>query len=119
MFQCRCKTNFCSIKRYASIKLNWYHCSTDDLESKYMNVKRLRNNHIFRNYLTYNCFRQGNESGAIDVLHQVTVRGVKVKSLLSWRHIGFTPDAIAYREKDRLLAVCGTSDRMKTFRWES
>jgi len=51
------------------------------------------------------------------VLHQLTVRGVKVKSMLSWRHVGFTPDTIAYRKKDRLLAVCGESDRIKTFRY--
>ncbi|XP_052760957.1 uncharacterized protein LOC128203712 isoform X1 [Mya arenaria] len=66
-----------------------------------------------------NLYICGNEKGAIDVLHQVTVRGEKVKSLLSWRHVGFTPHSIAYREKDQLLVVCGENDRIKTFRLET
>ncbi|XP_060591867.1 uncharacterized protein LOC132746664 [Ruditapes philippinarum] len=66
-----------------------------------------------------NIYICGNEKGAIDVLHQLTLRGEKIKSLLSWRHVGFTPDAICYREKDKLLAVCGQSDRIKTFRLET
>ncbi|KAH3824722.1 uncharacterized protein LOC127881496 [Dreissena polymorpha] len=66
-----------------------------------------------------NLYVCGNEKGAIDILHQVTVRGEKVKSLLSWRHVGFTPDTITFREKDKLLAVCGENDRIKTFRLDT
>ncbi|XP_045163863.2 uncharacterized protein LOC123528197 [Mercenaria mercenaria] len=66
-----------------------------------------------------NIYICGNEKGAIDVLHQLTMRGEKIKSLLSWRHVGFTPDVICFREKDKLLAVCGENDRIKTFRLDT
>ena len=42
--------------------------------------------------------------------------GDKVKSLLSWKRVGFTPLAMCYRPTDRLLMIGGENDRIKTFK---
>ena len=58
----------------------------------------------------------GRNSQSSDVLHQLTAGGERVKSLLTWKHVGFSPLAASYRPSDGLLVLGGGSNRIKTFK---
>ncbi|XP_052784880.1 uncharacterized protein LOC128220497 [Mya arenaria] len=50
-----------------------------------------------------------------DRIHQLNERGEKVQYMLSKAEIGFSPQTLAYREKDEFLLVAGRSDKVKVY----
>ncbi|XP_053403637.1 uncharacterized protein LOC128558443 [Mercenaria mercenaria] len=48
-------------------------------------------------------------------IHQLNERGEKVSYVISKADIGFSPAALAYREKDDLFLVAGKSDKIKLY----
>ena len=58
----------------------------------------------------------GKGARSSSVLNQLTADGEHVKSLLTWKRVGFTPLAASYRPADGLLMLGGESNRIKTFK---
>ena len=50
-----------------------------------------------------------------DRIHQLNEQGEKVQYMLSKADIGFSPQTMAYREKDEMLLIAGRSDKVKLY----